>query len=154
MRAIGLLCAAILATACVRTSTNPATGKVDVDIESPTKQGEDWSGKMNGVGPYSGVSGETKGTHANGTTTISISLSGAASGSSFPWAIHEGRCSMQGALVGTMSSYPNINIGPDGRGNATASFPARLDEAKQYVVVVHHSHAAMETVVACGDLDD
>ena len=34
--------AALLAGACVRTRTDPVTGKIDVDVESPTKKGEDW----------------------------------------------------------------------------------------------------------------
>lgn len=154
MRAIGLICAAMLAVGCVRTATNPATGAVDVDVESPTKQGEDWTGKLNGVGQFSGVSGDVRALHANGMTNVTVSVMGAMSGGSHPWAIHEGRCSAQGAVVGTMSSYPPINIGTDGRGQASASIPARLDEAKDYVVVVHGSASMMETIVACGDLDD
>ena len=40
MRIIPLLIASCLVTtACVRTSTDPVTGRVDVDVESPTKQG-------------------------------------------------------------------------------------------------------------------
>ena len=40
--ALGLL-AACLSTACIRTRTDPVTGKVNVNVKSPLKKGEDWS---------------------------------------------------------------------------------------------------------------
>ncbi len=75
-------------------------------------------------------------------------------GGSHPWMIHEGSCNLPGNPVGTASEYPLITIGQDGRGNANANIMARLDEAKTYVVIVHASQSDMQTVVACGVLDD
>jgi hypothetical protein len=157
MRKLSLLFAAattLALGACVRTATNEATGRVDVDVESPTKQGEDWSAGLRGSGAFATVVGQVKANVLEGRTSASISLDGAMAGRAHPWMIHEGSCNMPGAAVGSASDYPLITIGSDGRGNASANIPARLDEAKNYIVVVHASQSDMTTVVACGDLDD
>lgn len=155
MRKIALCLAATLALgACVRTATNEATGKVDVDVESPTKKGEDWSAGLKGMGNFASVTGQVKANVLEGRTQASISLTGATAGGQHPWMIHEGTCSMPGQAVGMASDYPLISVQNDGRGTASANVMARLDEAKDYVVVVHASQSDMTTVVACGDLDD
>ena len=155
MRKIALCLVATLALgACVRTATNEATGKVDVDVESPTKRGEDWKAALKGMGSYASVVGQVKANVVEGRTTASVSLEGATNGGQHPWMIHEGSCNMPGAAVGMASDYPLISVGADGRGSANANLPARLDEAKDYVVVVHASQSDLQTVVACGDLDD
>ena len=46
MRRMILTMAAFTFVGCVRTHANEATGEVDVDIESPTKKGEDWNGSL------------------------------------------------------------------------------------------------------------
>lgn len=155
MRKTTLCLAAMLALgACVRTATNEATGKVDVDIESPTKRGEDWSATLRGTGGWAAVMGDAKALVKDGKTEVRVSLTGAQPNVSFPWMVHEGTCAMPGAPVGDHSAYTPIAIGGDGRGNATANLAARLDEAKDYVIVVHASHSDMANIVACGDLDD
>lgn len=148
------LAATLALGACVHTATNEATGKVDVDIESPLKKGEDWKAGLKGMGGYASVNGQLKANVLEGKTTASINLNNAMSGGQHPWMIHEGTCNMPGNPVGMASDYPLISIGSDGRGNATANVMGRLDEAKQYVVVVHASQSDMQTVVACGQLDD
>lgn len=155
MRKTTLCLAAMLALgACVRTATNEATGKVDVDVESPTKQGEDWSATLRGVGGFAAVSGEAKAMVKEGNTEVRVSLNGAQAGGSHPWMVHEGTCAMPGQAVGTMSAYPPITIGATGSGTQTANLNARLDEAKDYIVLVHLSPNDMTNVLACGDLDD
>ena len=52
-----LVAAALLASGCIRTRTDPVTGKTDVDVESPLKKGEDWSGDLKGMGQWMSVSG-------------------------------------------------------------------------------------------------
>ena len=150
MRTLAMLCAAVIATGCVRTATNPATGKVDVDVESPPKQGEDWSGKLNAVN--SGINGEVKAMVANGQTAVTLSLTGGTNGQSHMWMIHEGRCTAPGAGFMSMSQYPNAVFDANGRATVNVTFQGRLDEAKDYVVVIHGQD--MNTVVACGNLDD
>lgn len=150
MRTLAMLCAAVIATGCVRTATNPATGKVDVDVESPTKKGEDWKGTINAVN--SGINGEVRANVANGQTNVTLSLTGGSNGQSNMWMIHEGRCGSPGAGFGSMSQYPNARFDANGRATVNVTLPGRLDEAKDYVVVIHGQD--MNTVVACGDLDD
>ena len=155
MRKLSLCLAAALALgACVRTATNEATGKVDVDVESPTKRGEDWKAGLKGMGGFASVVGQVKANVLEGRTQATISIEGATSGGQHPWMIHEGTCNQPGQHVGMASDYPLVSIGSDGRGTASANIMARLDEAKQYVVVVHASQSDMTTVVACGTLDD
>ena len=155
MRKLSLCLAATLALgACVRTATNEATGKVDVDVESPTKKGEDWKAGLKGMGNFTSVNGQVKANVLEGKTMASITINNATAGGQHPWMIHEGTCSMPGQAVGMASDYPLVSIASDGRGTASANIMARLDEAKQYVVVVHASQSDMTTVVACGELDD
>ena len=155
MRKLSLCLAAALAlSACVKTATNEATGKVDVDIQSPTKKGEDWKAGLKGQGGFTSVIGQVKANVLEGKTQASISIEGATAGGQHPWMIHEGTCNMPGQAVGMASDYPLVTIGSDGRGTASANIMARLDEAKDYVVVLHASQSDMTTVVACGDLDD
>ena len=155
MRKITLCLAAVLALgACVRTATNEATGKVDLDVESPTKQGEDWSATLRGQGGFAAVRGDAKALVRDGKTEVRVSLIGGMPGGSHPWMVHEGTCAMPGAGVGMASSYPPITIASDGRGAQTAMLDARLDEAKDYILIVHVSPNDMTNVVACGDLDD
>lgn len=151
-----LLCltASLAMTACVHTSRNEATGKLDVDVESPTKKGEDWNAGLKGMGNFASVTGQVKATTLNGQLEARIAVSGATAGGQHPWMIHEGTCNLPGSPIGTMSDYPPITIGADGKGTADAKFQARLNEAKDYIVVVHASMDDMNTVVACGDLDD
>ena len=155
MRKVTLYLAAVLALgACVRTATNEATGKLDVDVESPGKKGEDWKAGLKGMGGFASVTGQVKATSLEGKTEARISIEGATVGGSHPWMIHEGTCNLPGTALGTASEYPLITIGNDGRGTAVANVMARLDEAKDYIVIVHASQSDMTTVVACGDLDD
>lgn len=154
MRKITLLFATTLALgACVRTSTNPATGGMDVDVESPTKQGEDWKAKLVGTPGYTQLSGEAKATVVEGKTNASVTLMGGMSGGVHPWMIHDGTCAAPGSALGTMNMYPPLTFGSDMRANVNTTLDMRLNEAKPYIVAVHASMSDM-TIVACGNLDD
>jgi hypothetical protein len=155
MRKVTLyLTAALALTACARVTANEATGKTDVDVESPLKKGEDWKAGLKGMGSFASVIGQVKATSLEGKTNATISVEGATSGGSHPWMIHEGTCNLPGAALGMASEYPLVTVGSDGKGTANATVNARLDEAKDYIVVVHASQSDLNTVVACGDLDD
>ena len=153
MRTIPLLAVLALA-ACVRTSSDPATGKIDVDIESPTQKGEVWNASLKGQGTYSAMTGTAKATVVNGMTNVAFSLDGGTPGQTHPWHVHDGKCGSGGAVVGDASGYPPVTIGANGHGEASGHIMTRLDEAKDYHVNVHASAAEMATIIACGDLDD
>ena len=146
------------ATACVRTAVNEATGEVDLDIEPPTQQGEDWEGKIAGQGNWASITGESRALVAEGRTQLTITVQNAQPGSRFAWVVREGRCGEQGAIVGTASWYSLLTVDGEGKAGATAQLEARLDEAKDYVVELHAESTDPVTgrrpVVACGDLDD
>jgi hypothetical protein len=143
----------IATTACVRTHTNEATGSVDVDVESPTKQGEDWKATLKGQGMYTAVSGTARALYSEGRTAITVNLENATPGASYMWDVREGKCGTNGNIVGDHGSYTNLSVGNDGKAGATVTINARLDEAKNYAVTVYSSND-MTNVLACGDLDD
>ena len=142
----------IATTACVRTHTNEASGKVDVDVESPTKKGEDWKGELKGQGMFASVRGTTRAGYAEGKTTVAVTLENATPGSTFTWDVREGRCGANGAVVGDRSAYTTLNVESTGKAGTTITLMARLDEAKNYSVTVYGS--GEQTIIACGDLDD
>ena len=49
--------AAILTTACVRTAVDPVTGRMDVDVESPPQQGQQWRTEIAGQGSAASLTG-------------------------------------------------------------------------------------------------
>lgn len=147
--------AAVVATAgCVRTATNPATGETDVDVELPTKQGEDWSGKLAGQGVYANLTGSTQAMVVEGRTTVTVRLDNAAAGAVHPWHVHEGACGSGGPIVGDPSAYSPLIVGDDGHAAGHAQLSLGLDEAKDYFVNIHASPTDLATIIACGDLDD
>ena len=93
----------IATTACVRTATNEATGAVDVDIESPTKQGEDWKGTLRGQGMYTSVTGTARALYNEGRTSVTVTLENASPNASYMWDVREGKCGANGAVVGSVA---------------------------------------------------
>jgi hypothetical protein len=154
MRKISLLLATLLAAGCVRTSTNPATGKVDVDVESPTKKGEDWGARLNNTPAFPGAAGEVKVTVVSSQTDASITVTGLSRGGTYPWHIHANHCSNSGGIIGDASAYPPLSVGADGVAKGNAHLSVGLQESKEYSVNVHASPSDMATIVACGDLVD
>ena len=153
MRRMIIMMAAFAVVGCVRTHRNEATGAVDVDIESPTKKGEDWSGSLS---PRSGsaITGSFKALVADGKTTVSVNLANAMAGQRLPWHVHKGSCDNDMGIVGSASQYPVIVVANDGTASSNTVLGVSLDEAENYFVNVHASPTNMQTIVACGDLDD
>jgi len=149
---------AFIATACVRTAVNEATGEVDLDIESPTQRGEDWDGELRGQGQWASLTGTSRALVAEGRTQLTVTVRNAPPGSRFAWVVREGRCGERGEVVGSSSSYATLAVNDQGTAGATATIAARLDEAKDYVVELYTPNmdpaTGRPTVVACGDLDD
>ena len=157
MKASALWLAASLtlaASACVRTHPNEATGAVDIDIESPTKQGEDWNGELKGQGMHAAVTGSLKALVSEGRSSVTVTLANASPGATYAWDVREGKCGTGGAVVDETRAYGNITVGSDGKAGTTATLNARLDEAKDYAVTVYGSSSDRTNIVACGDLDD
>jgi hypothetical protein len=157
MRRSAYIAIAALTTAtaaCVRTAVDPVTGRMDVDVESPTQQGEEWTVGLEGTGSHASFRGNARARVIAGTTTTTLQVTGGMSGARHPWHIHRGTCATGGPIVGEPSAYPPIVIGTDGSGQQSAQIQLQLNEAERYHLNVHASATDMSTIVACGDLND
>lgn len=151
-----VLCAALafVAMGCARVQTEPATGTVDLDVENPAKQGEDWNGSLSGQGAGASITGTIKALSNDGRTEVTVALNGASPDAVHPWHVHEGACGSGGPIVGDASAYSPLRVGSGGSASDVATLSLELDEAKDYYVNVHASASDMQTIIACGDLDD
>lgn len=154
MRRLALIATTCIAAACVHVTTDPVTGRRDVDIEQPGKKGEDWTASLTGQGTYGSVTGTLTAAVLSGTTTATLTVNGATPGASHPWHIHNGTCETGGGIVGDPGAYPPIVIGDQGTGRASVQLQLQLNEAQRYHVNVHASASDMATIVACGDLSN
>jgi hypothetical protein len=156
MRKITIATLLLVAAACAKTvkvETDPSAAKADVDVQAPGAP-ETWNGTLAAVGT-SGISGTAQGTTANDASHVTINISGATSGSTHPWHVHEGKCGdASPPIVGDASAYPPLVVGAGGTATATAHLSVKLNEAKNYIVNVHASPTNLGTIVACGDYND
>jgi hypothetical protein len=154
MRRLILTMAAFAVVGCVRTHANEETGEIDVDIESPARAGaEEWNGSLQPQTGYA-VTGSFKAFVKDGRTEVTVNVANASPGQQLAWHIHEGSCGNDRGIIGGASSYPPLVVGNNGAANGRANLTVSLDEAKDYFVNVHASPTNLETIVACGDLDD
>ncbi|MDQ4080601.1 MAG: hypothetical protein M3125_07555 [Gemmatimonadota bacterium] len=154
MRRLILTMAAFAVVGCVRTHANEETGEIDVDVESPARAGaEEWNGSLQAQTGYA-VTGSFKAFVKDGRTEVTVNVANASPGQQLPWHIHEGSCGNDRGIVGGASSYPPLIVGNNGAATGNANLSVTLDEAKDYFVNVHASPTNLETIVACGHLDD
>jgi hypothetical protein len=154
MRRLILTMAAFAVVGCVRTHANEETGEIDVDVESPARAGaEVWDGSLQPQTGYA-VTGSFRAVYNEGRTNVTINIANASPGQQLPWHIHEGSCGNDRGIIGGASNYTPLTVGSNGTASGSANLMARLDEAKDYFVNVHASPTNLETIVACGDLDD
>ena len=154
MRTMALMLAALTLTACVRTRTDPATGNVDVDIESPAQRGEEWEGSIRGLNMYSAMTGTARARVVEGVADVTVNLRGGTPGQTHPWHVHEGKCGSGGPIVGNPSEYPPITIGAAGNATSTSKLQMNLNEALVYHVNFDASATEMATIIASGEIDD
>ena len=121
------------------------------------------SGNMAGMTQYSANLAAMNGSTVHGTATVhsmapgqtmvEVQLSGATSGATYPWHIHNGSCSDgMTPIVGSAQLYTALGASGDGTASVTTTIPVTLDPAQRYHVNVHASPTDMGTIVACGDL--
>jgi Cu/Zn superoxide dismutase len=89
-----------------------------------------------------------------GTTTATVSLTGAKPGSVYPWHVHVGKCGMTpgGKVWGDPSAYKPLTAGSDGTAKATATISMALPTSGDYYVNIHASPSDLGTIVSCGNL--
>ena len=156
MRIMKLAAALLLAAACsktVKVETDPKTAKVDIDVQKPGVA-ETWSGTISSVGGSS-VSATAKGSTASDMSMITVTLTGGQAGATYPWHVHEGKCTdASPPIVSNPSEYPPLVVGAGGTATATAHVTVKLNEAKNYIINIHASPTNLGTIVACGDFND
>jgi hypothetical protein len=153
MRRLILTMAAFALVGCVRTHADEATGEIDVDVEPPWQKGEDWGGSLSARGG-SAITGSFKAYVYEGRTQVTVNLANAMAGQRLPWHVHLGTCDNDMGIIGGASSYPVITVANDGTASSSTVLNVPLDEAKDYIINVHASPTNLQTIVACGDLDD
>src|SRR3712207_4571764 len=158
MRTLALLTAACLiagAAGCVRVNRDPVTGNADVDVESPLKRGEDWSGNVAGRSTFTAATGTVRARVEGNHTTTTIRLTGLTPGAHHPWHLHEGTGETGGPILGDPSAYSPLHVGNDGSAEGTARLMnLKLNEARKYHANVHLSASNMGTIIACGNVTD
>jgi superoxide dismutase, Cu-Zn family len=86
------------------------------------------------------------------STHATVSLTGGTPGATYPWHVHAGNCSSNGAVVGQASAYTPIKIGKDGSGKADVTLPFAIPDNGSYYVNIHKSPTDLGTIVSCGNL--
>jgi hypothetical protein len=147
-------CTAAAGAACVRTRTDPVTGKVAVKVRAPGQKGQEWNARMSGVAPFTGAGGSARAEVLDGRTTVSFRVTGLTAGASHPWRVNEGRCNEPGAQVGDASLYAPILVSAQGAAEGTAQIPQALELTRRYKVRLFASPADSTSEVACGDLSN
>ena len=151
---LALTALAVVSAACVRTRTDPVTGRLDVDVESPLKKGEDWSGTVAGQGTFASATGSARAAVINGQSNITVRVTGLAAGGQHPWRVYEGACGQTGPAFGDASAFGPITVSAEGVAEGTARVNAVLNEAKNYQVRLFASPSDTATIVACGTTKD
>jgi hypothetical protein len=158
MRTIALFAAVLVVAStagCVRVHRDPATGNADVDVESPLKRGEDWSGTVTGRDMHLSASGTVRAVIEGDNTVTTIVLTGLQPRGRHPWHLHEGTCATGGPIFGDPNAYAPLTVGDDGRAEGSARLVnLKLNEARKYHANVHASQSNMGTIIACGDVTD
>ncbi|HEU4642789.1 MAG TPA: hypothetical protein VFS44_10075 [Gemmatimonadaceae bacterium] len=119
--------------------------------------GPQWTATLTAPASYHGkekVGGTAAATadSARQSTRVTVSLTGAAAGSTHPWHVHKGTCGHDQGIVGPADAYPPITTDSSGAGTGTANVSQVLSPSGQYMVNVHESASKMKSIVACGEL--
>jgi Cu-Zn family superoxide dismutase len=85
-------------------------------------------------------------------TVISISLEGDTPGATRPWHVHSGSCAASGGVVGGGRAYMPLTIDAKGKATGKATIAVALPDTGAFYVNIHDAAAAMNVIVACGDL--
>lgn len=152
--ALAAILAATSSAGCIRTRTDPVTGKVAVDVKSPLQKGEVWNAKVTGQAPYTSASGSARAEVYQGNTTLTIRVEGLTPGAVHPWRMYEGRCGDPGIAIGNAFQYGDITVNSQGIAEGAARLNSSLEVTRKYRVRLFASSTDSTTTVACGDLSN
>ncbi len=153
LRTIATLTALTAIAACNPFASRPRVGQIDPDNSSANTR---WNATLSTPGDMTGAV-DLHGTatlvaHGSGKSVANITISNAAPSGVHPWHVYQGQCGDKGAVVGSATAYPPLNVDREGTATAAATLPLELPTSGAYYVAVNASAANMETVVACGNL--
>ncbi len=150
--------AAMFTTVAAFVACNPFASKHEVGQIDPQNSSANtaWNATLSTPGGMTGAvdlhgtaslaaSGQNK-------SVATVTITNAAPKGVHPWHVYEGQCGDNGAVVGTATAYPPLNVDNDGRATASATLPLALPTSGSYYVAVNASAANMQTVLACGNL--
>ena len=139
--------------ACNPFANRQKVGEIDPEHSSANMG---WNATLSTPGSMTGAV-DLRGTaslvsHGSGKSVATITISNAAPSGEHPWHVYQGQCGDNGAVVGSATAYPTLNVGGDGTATAMATLPLELPTSGTYSVAVNASAANMQTVLACGNL--
>lgn len=117
---------------------------------------QEMSADLDGRPGFTQLDGDATVRWTEGTSGFiaTIDLEGDEPGQIRPWHVHYGTCGSGGDIVGSDEDYPRLEIDDNGQGLATATVAEQLVSGDLYHVNVHLSEEDMDTIIACGDLED
>ena len=112
-----------------------------------------WDGMVQGIGG-SKIRGDVEmvAGKVSGTTAVEDTYARDAAGAVRPWHIHEGSCAKAGPVLGAASAYAALRVDAKGAAEGKATLRLARPESGSFYVNIHESAAAMNKIVACGDL--
>jgi hypothetical protein len=152
-RAITVAVSAVIFASCNPFHRSQAVEMSAKDVNLNTR----WHASLASPGSLAGVvqmtgSATMSPAPDDGNTTVTLSLANAAPGGVHPWSLHYGQCGSDLGVFGSVGAYKAIEIGGDGRGEASARVSRETPVMGTYYVSVQASAANRETTVACGNL--
>ena len=114
----------------------------------------DFDANLRATRGHAEVQGTARAVASLGNTAVTVALTGAEAGMSYPWHVHYGDCGSGGSIVGSASSYPPITPDAEGSDRVTTTIGVQLNDDSSYHVNVHLSAEEMDVIIACGELVD
>lgn len=113
-----------------------------------------WRAAIAGTGDFSQLTGDSVVRQRDDELPFnaSVTIRGDVANAVRPWHVHFGTCGSGGDIVGDDLAYPRLNTGSGGMASAAARISFDLDEDEPYHVNIHESDAALQNIIACGDL--
>lgn len=137
MRIVGMALAALLVVGC----TTGGAGNMPVRTLETSIRGQQGSNLR---------AAAIVNTVPNGTA-VAITVKDAQPGAMLPWQLNQGACG-SGTMVGSVDTYPPLQVGSDGTGTARATLAVGLDPSQTYHVNIQKSAQDATVVIGCGEL--
>jgi hypothetical protein len=133
----------------------------DVDLGARGMRGEDWGGKIHGIGGWSNLQGSIYARETADGAVVTVTVDRGVAGAAYGWELLEGKCGSPGRRVANPADFPPLYVEDSGHGAAIATLKAKLVPRTPYFVNLYTSsenlYASPEqrtNIIACGTLAD